>query len=177
MAAATLCPQMIGATKDGQELLQLPSTAMSANVVFINIDWKASRHNTTLKRNMVLLGNTIAGVVRNMNPTMICMCEVGLVAHPLTLEQMQQVADECVKAWKEAAGEEVELTSMFRVGEPYMTVYRVGRIQCTYHRILKHLYDAQGAPRTAQTFLCRGPGGVTVDVINVHAPSGKKYAL
>ena len=29
-------------------------------------------------------------------------------------------------------------------------------------------------PRTAQTFVCCGPGNVTADVINVHAPSGKK---
>ena len=29
-------------------------------------------------------------------------------------------------------------------------------------------------PRTAQTFVCCGPGSVTADVINVHAPSGKK---
>ena len=34
--------------------------------------------------------------------------------------------------------------------------------------------EAQGEPRTAQTFLCSGPGGVTVDVINVHAISGNK---
>ena len=33
---------------------------------------------------------------------------------------------------------------------------------------------AKGEPRTAQTFVCCGPGNVTADVINVHAPSGKK---
>ena len=54
-----------------------------------------------------------------------------------------------------------------------MTIYRDGPIQCSCHRILENLYDAQGEPRTAQTFLCCGPGGVNVDVINVHAPSGK----
>ena len=31
----------------------------------------------------------------------------------------------------------------------------------------------KGKARTAQSFLCRGPGGDTVDVINVHAPSSK----
>ena len=55
-----------------------------------------------------------------------------------------------------------------------MTIYKHGPIQCSCHRILEDLYYAQGEPRTAQTFLCCGPGGVTVDVINVHAPSGKK---
>jgi len=38
MAAATLRPQMTAATEHGQEVLLLQSTAMSANVVFINID-------------------------------------------------------------------------------------------------------------------------------------------
>ena len=54
-----------------------------------------------------------------------------------------------------------------------MTIYQQGPIQCSGHRILRNLYPAQGQPRTAQAFLCTGPGGVTVDIINVHAPSGK----
>ena len=43
----------------------------SANVIFINIDWKASRHRTrkAVDKNMALLGGTITGVVFNMNPT------------------------------------------------------------------------------------------------------------
>jgi len=174
MAAATLRPQMTAATEHGQEVLLLQSTAMSANVVFINIDWKASRHNKTLKANMELLGLTIAGVVRNMKPAMVCMCEVGEASIPLTEEQMQQVADQTMQAWRDAATEHVQLHCMFEVGAPYMTIYIDGPVQCSCHRILKGLYNAQGLPRTAQTFLCCGPGGVTVDVINVHAPSGKK---
>ena len=65
------------------------------------------------------------------------------------------------------------LCSIFQVGAPYITIYIDGPIQCSCHRILKRFYHAQG-PRTAQTFLCCGPGGVTDDVTNVHAPSGKK---
>ena len=109
-----------------------------------------------------------------MSPTMICMCEVGNATAPLTEEQMQQVADQSMLAWKEAAAEHFELRSMFQVGAPNMSIYIHGPIQCSCHRILKNLYYAQGDPRTAQTFMCCGPGGVTVDVINVHAPSGKK---
>ena len=119
---------MIASTEHSQEMLLLQSTAMSANVVFINIDWKASRHNKTLKRNMKLLGTTVAGVVRDMNPTMICMCEVGVATAPLTEEQMQQVADESVLACQEAATEHFELRSMFQVGAPYMTIYKDGPI-------------------------------------------------
>jgi len=174
MAAATLRPQMTAATEHGQEVLLLQSTAMSANVVFINIDWKASRHNKTLEANMKLLGLTIAGVVRNMKPAMVCMCEVGAASIPLTKEQMQQVADQSMQAWRDAATEHVQLHCMFEVGAPYMTIYIDGSVQCSCHRIFEGLYNAQGLPRTAQTFLCCGPGGVAVDVINVHAPSGKK---
>ena len=148
---------------------------MSVNVVFINIDWKRGRHGKNVKRNMELLANTIRNVVEKMKPTMICTCEVGLATIPLTQEQMEQVAEESMKAWKEAAGDQVlQLRSMFQVGAPYMTIYIKGPIECSCHRILKEVYTAGGEPRTAQTFLCSGPDGVTVDVINVHAPTGKK---
>ena len=157
------------------EMRRLQSTGISANVVFLNIDWKATRHGRTLNNNMKLLGKTIANVVQKMNPTMICMCEVGAATWPLTEEQMQQVLHQCIQAWKEAATEHFELQSMFEVGAPYMTIYKDGAIQCFHHRILTDVYNAKGLPRTAQTFLCRGPGDVTVDVIHVHAPSpGKK---
>jgi len=175
MVAATLCPQMTAATEHAPEVLRLQSTAIAANVVFINIDWKASRHNTgRLAANMELLGKTIAGVVRNMNPKMICMCEVGVASDPLTKEQMKHVRDQSIHAWQAAATGHFELRSMFKVGAPYMTIYIDGSVCCSRHRILTDLYCAQGNPRTAQTFLCCGPGGVTVDVINVHAPSGRK---
>ena len=104
---------------------------------------------------------------------MSCMCEVGVATIPLSQVQMQQVADRSMLAWKEAATEHFELRCMFEVGAPYMTIYEYGPIQCSCHRILKDLYYARGQPRTAQAFLCCGPGDVTVDVINVHAPSSK----
>ena len=72
--------------------------AATANVVFINIDWKSSRMRNQLNTNMKLLANTIAGVVYNMNPTMICMCEVGETRNPLSEEQMLQVVDEVINA-------------------------------------------------------------------------------
>ena len=98
---------------------------MSANVVFINIDWKASRMFNTPKKNMKLLAKTIANVVQNMNPAMICMCEVGEATNPLTLEQMQQVSHESMRAWKEAATEHLELKSMFEVGAMHRTTFSI----------------------------------------------------
>ena len=103
---------------------------------------------------------------------MICMCEVGEVTRPLSSPQMQKVADWSKLSWREAATEHLELESMYEVGAPYMTIYDQGTMQCSGHRILRDLYFAQEQARTAQTFLCTGPGGVTVDIINVHAPSG-----
>mgnify|MGYP000267367891 CR=1 FL=1 len=173
MAAATPSPWKTAATEHSPEVSLLRTTKMSANVVFINIDWKASRHNN-IHDNMETLGKTITNVVRNMDPTMICMCEVGQVMTPLTKEQMQEVEHQITCAWKGAATEHFDLRSMFQVGEPYMTIYRHGPIHCSCHCILHNLYvGPNGEPRTAQTFVCSGPGNVTADVINVHAPSGR----
>ena len=131
--------------------LLLQSTAMCANVVFINIDWKASRMLGTLDANMKLLAGTIEGVVRNMNPTMICMCEVGETNYPLSEEQMQQLATRSMSAWRDAATEHIQLRSMFTTGSPYMTVYIDGPIRCSNHLILHNLYDADGEIRDLET--------------------------
>ena len=132
---------MTVATGHDREALLLQSTAVSANVVFINIDWTVSRHGSekAFKANMSVLGKTMVGVVRNMNPTMICMCGVGGATHPLTHEQMQQVTDQSMQSWKEAATEHFELRSMFLVGAPYMTISTDGPIKCSCHRILENL--------------------------------------
>ena len=135
---------------------------MSANVVFINIDWKASRHLKTLNTNMKRLGKTIANVVNNTTPTMICMCEVGEATIPLTEEQMQQVSNQSMRAWKEAATEHFkgaatehfELRSMFQVGAPYIRRFtkmaqssahaiafsRISTLQGIYHVRRKPFY-------------------------------------
>ena len=115
---------MAAATEHIEESLLLQSMVMSANVVFISIDWKRSRHSKArLTHNMRTLGKPIAGVVRNMKPAMICMCAVGEASIPLTEEQMQQVADQTMQAWRDAATEHVQLHCMFEVGAPYMTIY------------------------------------------------------
>ena len=146
---------------------------MSANVVFINIDWKSSRLNPNrLGLNMRLLATTIAGVVRQMNPTMICMCEVGETKHPLSEGQMLQVVAQVEWAWTGAATEDIQLRSMFTAGAPYVTIYIDGPIRCSDHQILCKLYHAGGERRTAQTFVCWFPSGESIDVVNVHAPSG-----
>ena len=151
----------------------LQSTAMRANVVFINIDWKDARHSNlrTTKKNLRILGDTIEDVVLKMKPAMICMTEVGVFSQPLTGPHMEQVRDQVLETWRSAANGNARLRSMFKVGEPYMTVYDENQVHCSNHQVLKNIYKARGE-RSAQAFSCRGPGGDTIDVVSVHAPSG-----
>ena len=151
----------------------MAATDMCVNVVFINIDWKSTRMYRTLAINMKVLAKTITSVVHNLNPTMICMCEVGEVHAPLSEEQMQQVDDQSKKGWKDAATEHIQLCSMFTTRAPYLTLYIDGPIPCSDHSILHYLYYANGQACIAQKFVCFIPGGGSMDVINVHAPSGK----
>ena len=86
---------------------------------------------------------------------------------------MQEIAKTIQKAWKTHATEHFRLRFLFSADAPYMTASNELQVQCTEHRVLRTIYGAQRQPRTAQMFLCRGPDGSSVDVINVHAPSGK----
>jgi len=67
---------------------------MSVNVIFVNIDWKNARHNTekSIRHNMKVLHDTIAGIVRQMTPAVLCMCEVGTASDLLTEAHMQEIA-------------------------------------------------------------------------------------
>ena len=167
MTDAALRDNMVIATEHTQNSV--------ANVVFINIDWKASRHISAkaLAKNLRVLDGTISSVVRKMNPAVICLCEVGEAARPLSAEQMQQVSNQCIGTWSATAVEAENLGCMFQTGAPYMTIYNESKVQCSCHHIVHDLYYAQGQPRTAQAFLCHGPGDATIDIINIHAPSGK----
>ena len=97
----------------------------AAKIVFVNIDWKKNRMNATLDANMQKLANLIKNIVNNMNPTVICMCEVGEVKHPLDSGQMQKVADAAILAWMDAATEHIQLRSMFTTRAPYITLYMI----------------------------------------------------
>ena len=104
---------------------------------------------------------------------MICMVEVGVSTQPLTLPHMEQVRDQVLTTWRSMADENAHIRIMFEVGHPYMTAYDAKQIVCSDHRIIPKVFTARG-PRSAQAFSCRGPGGATIDVVNVHAPSGEE---
>ena len=126
-------------------------TEMAANVVFINMDWKASRMHNTLNRNMQLLATTIAAVVGNMNPMMICMCEVGETKNPLSPAQMQQVADKVISVWTDAATEHIQLESMFTAGAPYVAIYMAGVTgDICVHLVTKLLQSTSQASATSR---------------------------
>ena len=86
--------------------LQLQSTAV-ANIIFVNIDWKRSRHDnpTCTNKNLGVLAKTTSSIVTNMKPAVICCCEVGTAMSPMTREQMSAMVDAMRNAWEEAATE------------------------------------------------------------------------
>ena len=62
---------------------RLQST-VEVKIIFVNIDWKTSRHNNekTTKKNLTLLADTTSRIVTNMKPAVICCCEVGTAMEP-----------------------------------------------------------------------------------------------
>ena len=155
----------------------LQSTA-EVNIVFVNIDWKRSRHDTdtSTKKNLKKLADTITSIVQIMEPAVICCCEVGTAMEPMTNADMSAMVSAMKKAWQEAATEHPCISSLFDEKAPYITMWDERRCRCTDERILENLYTARGQPRTAQAFLCTMAGvsdEEPIEIINVHAPSGK----
>ena len=100
--------------------------------------------------------------------------------YPMTREQMSAMADAMRKAWEEAATERPAISFLFEDDAPYLTIWDDNRCKCTHGRILKNVYIVQGHRRMAQAFLCTMPGEGDeegIDVVNVHAPSGKQGKL
>ena len=162
-------------TADGAGPLQ-QRTAV-ANIIFVHIDWKRSRHANpaSTRRNLAVLANTTSSVVTNMKPAVICCCEVGTAKDPMTKEQMTAMAQAMKKAWEGAATEHPAISFLFSEEAPYLTIWDDNRCKCTHGRILKNVYNVPGHRRTAQAFLCTMPGERDeegIDVVNVHAPSG-----
>ena len=156
----------------------LQSTA-NTNIIFVNIDWKVSRHNNerSRRRNMTALADTISSIVTSMKPAVICCCEVGEAMNPMTKGQMSAVADTILTEWEASATEHPAISFFFEEGAPYLTIWDGNQCKCKHGRILENVYDVPGHRRDAQAFLCIMPGESDeecIDVVNVHAPSGKK---
>jgi len=161
------------------------SGADGINIIFVNIDWKASRHHNpkSSARNLGLLGNTVLSIVQEMAPAVICFCEVGNVMSPLNADHIRAIEATVHTAWanarvRDTATEHVvpDIRFLHTKQEPYLVAWDATAVDCKHQRILRNLYvHADGEPRTAQGFVCTKPGqpdSTGIDVINVHAPSG-----
>ena len=140
-------------------------------VVFVNIDWKASRHDTvaSVNRNMTLLKTTVRSIIRTHEPVVICFCEVGESSNPLTLYQMSTVSQAIEDTWHELL-QSTQLQRSFKQGYPYLTVWDSSRVNCFNFHITK-CYEPQPF-RTAQLFGMRA-ATLEVDIVNIHLASGK----
>jgi hypothetical protein len=141
-------------------------------VVFVNIDWNASRHNTeaSTQKNMKTLKATVCSIIMTHEPVAICFCEVGESANPLTLRQISAVSQVIEDTWRELL-QSAQLQSSFEQGYPYLTVWDSSRVHCWNFRITK-VYTPQ-PERTAQLFAMRA-ARLEVDIANVHLASGRK---
>ena len=96
--------------------------------------------------------------------------------NPMNLQQMFDLADTIRTAWEAAATEHPDIAVLFEVDAPYLTIWDGNRCECKRHRILENVYNVPGHRRKAQAFLCIMPGENDeegIDIVNVHAPSGK----
>jgi hypothetical protein len=96
--------------------------------------------------------------------------------NPMTREQMSAVEETIRTAWEGTATEHPDISALFEHDAPYMTIWDGNRCECKYGRILQKVYEVPEHRRTAQAFLCLMPGQNDeegLDVVNVHAPSGK----
>jgi hypothetical protein len=140
-------------------------------VVFVNIDWKATRHNTVAatNRNMNILKTTVRSIIMTHKPVVICFCEVGVTSNPLTLDQMSTVSQAIEDTWHELL-QSTQLQSSFKQGYPYLTVWDSSRVHCFNFHMVK-CYERQPF-RTAQLFGMRA-ATLEVDIVNIHLASGK----
>ena len=62
---------------------RLQST-VEVKIIFVNIDWKTSRHNSekNTKRNLTLLADTTSSIVTNMKPAVICCLSLIHISEP-----------------------------------------------------------------------------------------------
>ena len=86
-----------------------------ANIIFVNIDWKRSRHETEVStaRNLKQLAATTTNIVKNMQPAVICCCEAGHPMDPMSREQMDAMKESMRAAWEVAATEHPDIHLIF----------------------------------------------------------------
>ena len=94
------------------------------HLIYANIDWKASRHDRAKaeKKNLKLLEATVLSILSNMHPAVLCFCEVGTAATPLTEQNMICLTQSVAAVLKDAATKHVEPDIRFHhvTEKPYL---------------------------------------------------------
>ena len=69
---------------------------LGMNIVFVNLDWKRSRHDSDAAehRNLQKLARTVDSIVMQLEPAVVCFCEFGEVMHPLYAANVQVLMNE-----------------------------------------------------------------------------------
>ena len=148
------------------------------NIVYLNTDWKQSRHDTpeSRSRNKRKLQETIESIAASMHPDILCMCEVGVASALMTEQQLEEMSEWCVEQWKrtatgragagfrspeyqseqawKAAQENFSLSVLYAKDAPYMTIYNNKKCTCLKNTTLHNVYQPKcKEPRTAQQML------------------------
>ena len=148
------------------------------NIVYLNTDWKQSRHDTpeSRSRNKRKLQETIESIAASMHPDILCMCEVGVASALMTEQQLEEMSEWCVEQWKrtatgragagfrspeyqseqawKAAQENFSLSVLYAKDAPYMTIYNNKKCTCLKNTTLHNVYQPKcKEPRTAQHML------------------------
>ena len=77
------------------------------------------------KRNLRILKNTVSSIVREMNPAVLCFCEVGTATQSLTELVMRTLTGVVKTTWSAAATEhgDPDIQFHYAVGSPYVTAW------------------------------------------------------
>ena len=128
-------------------------------VVFVNIDWKKSRHDNkkVADKNLDLLKGTVRSIIKIHEPVVICFCEVGETSQPMTSSQMSALSEVIEATWKELL-QSTKLQSSFTQGYPYLTVWDSSRVDCFNFHITKGLYQHQPISAVANRTAFRNAG-------------------
>ena len=143
---------------------------LGMNIIFVNIDWKRSRHDSDAaeRRNLQQLAGTVDSIVSQLRPAVVCFCEFGEVAQPLYAAHVEVLKNEVQENWRQAvrwrnvSATEPDIQFLHTPDEPYLTAWDANQADCRHQRIRK-TYFKRGEPYRAQhnTLLAHGLGTPT----------------
>jgi hypothetical protein len=139
-------------------------------MVFVNIDWKDSRHDTakSVEKNMKVIKKTVHSIVDTHKPAVICFCEAGEAGNPLTDQHMRALIKWIVDTWQELL-QSAQLEWSFKIGYPYLTVWDASQAACFNFRVTC-VYEFE--PKHFAQLFAMITAGVETDAVNIHLASG-----